>query len=153
MQAGDALVEAGLTRAKNIVNILMKNLMDFTFATVAFWLVGFGLMFGAGNDWIGTSGFFLKDAGETFASLAWTPISLDAKFFFQLVFAGTAATIVSGAMAERTKFGSYLIYSFVISFLIYPIAGHWIWGGGALSLGRCSRRGKGHVRLRRLDRR
>lgn len=143
MQAGFALVETGLTRAKNTVNILMKNLMDFTFATVAFWLLGFGLMFGAGNDWIGTSGFFLKDAGETFASLSWTPVGLDAKFFFQLVFAGTAATIVSGAMAERTKFGSYLIYSFVISLLIYPIAGHWIWGGGALSVGKMFGEGKG----------
>jgi Amt family ammonium transporter len=135
MQAGFAFVESGLTRAKNTVNILMKNLMDFCFATVAFWFVGFGVMFGAGSDWFGTSGFLLHDAGKTFESLAWTPVSIDTKFFFQLVFAGTAATIVSGAMAERTKFSSYLIYSIAISLLIYPVSGHWIWGGGALSPG------------------
>jgi ammonium transporter, Amt family len=135
MQAGFALVETGLTRAKNTVNILMKNLMDFCFATVAFWFVGFGVMFGAGNDWFGTSGFLLHDLGKTFDSLSWTPVSNDCKFFFQLVFAGTAATIVSGAMAERTKFSAYLIYSIVISLLIYPVSGHWIWGGGALSAG------------------
>ncbi|MBI4461106.1 MAG: ammonium transporter, partial [Acidobacteria bacterium] len=103
MQAGFAFVETGLTRAKNTVNILMKNMMDFCFATVAFWFVGFAVMFGAGNDWFGTSGFLLHDLGTTFESLSWTPVSLDSKFFFQLVFAGTAATIVSGAMAERTK--------------------------------------------------
>jgi Amt family ammonium transporter len=135
MQAGFALVETGLTRAKNTVNILMKNMMDFCFATVAFWFVGFGVMFGAGSDWFGSSGFMLHDSGKTFESLAWTPVGLDCKFFFQLVFAGTAATIVSGAMAERTKFTSYLIYSFVISLVIYPVSGHWIWGGGALSAG------------------
>ncbi len=135
MQAGFAFVETGLTRAKNTVNILMKNMMDFCFATVAFWFIGFGIMFGAGSDWFGTSGFMLHDVGSTFASLSWTPIGIDAKFFFQLVFAGTAATIVSGAMAERTKFTSYLIYSIVISLLIYPVSGHWIWGGGALSAG------------------
>lgn len=143
MQAGFALVETGLTRAKNTVNILMKNLMDFCFATVAYWLVGFGLMFGAGTAWFGTSGFMLQGTADTFASLAWTPIGLDTKFFFQLVFAGTAATIVSGAMAERTKFSCYLIYSFVISLLIYPVAGHWIWGGGALSAGNLFGDGKG----------
>jgi Amt family ammonium transporter len=143
MQAGFALVETGLTRAKNTVNILMKNLMDFCFATVAFWFVGFGVMFGAGNDWFGTSGFMLHDLGKTFESLAWTPVSLDSKFFFQLVFAGTAATIVSGAMAERTKFSSYLIYSVVISLVIYPVSGHWIWGGGALSPGHLFGENKG----------
>jgi Amt family ammonium transporter len=143
MQAGFAFVETGLTRAKNTVNILMKNMMDFCFATVAFWFVGFGVMFGAGNDWFGSSGFLLHDLGNTFDSLAWTPVSVDCKFFFQLVFAGTAATIVSGAMAERTKFTSYLIYSVVISLLIYPVSGHWIWGGGALSPGHLFGDGKG----------
>jgi ammonium transporter, Amt family len=143
MQAGFAFVETGLTRAKNTVNILMKNMMDFCFATVAFWFVGFGVMFGAGTDWFGTSGFLLHDAGDTFASLSWTPVGVDAKFFFQLVFAGTAATIVSGAMAERTKFSCYLIYSVVISLLIYPVGGHWIWGGGALSPGHLFGEGKG----------
>jgi len=134
MQAGFALVEAGLTRAKNVVNILLKNLMDFTFATVAFWAFGFGIMFGAGNDYFGTSGWFLADAtGKVFESIAWTSVPLEAKYFFQLVFAGTAATIVSGAMAERTQFKSYMLYSLIISLLIYPVSGHWIWGGGWLA--------------------
>lgn len=133
MQAGFALVETGLTRAKNTVNILMKNMLDFCFATVAFWLVGFGIMFGKGTPWFGTEGFMLKEAtAETFGSLSWSPVNLDSKFFFQLVFAGTAATIVSGAMAERTKFSCYLVYSAVITLLIYPVSGHWIWGGGYL---------------------
>jgi Amt family ammonium transporter len=133
MQAGFALVETGLTRAKNSVNILMKNLLDFCFATVGYWFIGFGVMFGAGTAWYGSSGFMLHDLGGTFDSLSWTPVGLDAKFLFQLVFAGTAATIVSGAMAERTKFSCYLIYSILISVLIYPVAGHWIWGGGWLA--------------------
>jgi Amt family ammonium transporter len=133
MQAGFAMVETGFTRAKNAGNILMKNLMDFCFGTVAFWAVGFGVMFGAGNALFGTGGFFLKDAGETFASLSWTTVPLECKYFFQLVFAATAATIVSGAMAERTKFIAYIIYSIVISAVIYPVSGHWIWGGGWLA--------------------
>ncbi len=134
MQAGFALVETGLTRAKNTVNICMKNMLDFCFASVVFYVVGFGIMFGAGNGWFGTSGFLLKEtATDTFASLSWAKVSLDAKFIFQLVFAGTAATIVSGAMAERTKFSCYLVYSVFITMLIYPVAGHWIWGGGWLA--------------------
>jgi Amt family ammonium transporter len=134
MQAGFAMVEAGLTRAKNVVNILMKNMLDFSFASIVFWVAGFALMFGTGNAFMGTSGFFLNDSvAGTFDSLSWTPVSVDCKFIFQLVFAGTAATIVSGAMAERTKFSCYLIFSFVISIFIYPISGHWIWGGGFLS--------------------
>lgn len=133
MQAGFALVEAGLTRAKNTVNICMKNLLDFCFASILFYVIGFGLMFGAGNAFIGTSGFFLHGGEAAFDSLSWTPVSLDAKFIFQLVFAGTAATIVSGAMAERTRFSCYMIYSVFITALIYPVSGHWIWGGGWLS--------------------
>ncbi|MFA5411278.1 MAG: ammonium transporter [Candidatus Omnitrophota bacterium] len=133
MQAGFAMVETGFTRAKNACNILMKNLMDFSFGTVAYWILGFGIMFGAGNAFFGTSGFFLKDAGGTFASLDWSTVSIGCKYFFQLVFAATAATIVSGAMAERTKFVSYIIYSVVISAIIYPVSGHWIWGGGWLA--------------------
>jgi Amt family ammonium transporter len=130
MQAGFAFVEAGLTRAKNTVNILFKNVMDFTVATLGFWAIGYAFMFGASaGGFIGTSGFLLDPAGA--ADVAGLPVM--AFWFFQLVFAGTAATIVSGAMAERTQFVSYLIYSFVISALIYPIAGHWIWGGGWLS--------------------
>jgi Amt family ammonium transporter len=130
MQAGFALVEAGLTRSKNTVNILFKNVIDFVFATIAFWLLGYGFMFGAdAGGFIGTSGFIVDpiNAGD----VAGLPVL--AFWFFQLVFAGTAATIVSGAMAERTKFTSYLIYSFIISAIIYPIAGHWMWGGGWLS--------------------
>lgn len=133
MQAGFAMVEAGFTRAKNACNILMKNLMDFSFGTIAYWAIGFGIMFGAGNLFFGTSGFFLRDTGSTFASLDWTQIPLEAKYLFQLVFAATAATIVSGAMAERTRFVSYIVYSIVISAFIYPVVGHWIWGGGWLA--------------------
>ncbi len=124
MQAGFALVETGLTRAKNAVNIMFKNLMDFCVGTLAFWAIGFGLMFGATwGGWIGTSGFFLSDYvhGEDPWVLAF--------WMFQVVFCATAATIVSGAMAERTKFVAYLIYSFVISAIIYPIFGGWAWGG------------------------
>jgi Amt family ammonium transporter len=124
MQAGFACVEAGFTRAKNSVNIMMKNLMDFCFGSIAFWAIGFGLMFGvSAGGWIGTSGFFLSDytpGGDPWVLAFW---------MFQVVFAATAATIVSGAMAERTKFVSYLIYSFFISAFIYPIMGGWAWGG------------------------
>lgn len=128
MQAGFAFVEAGLTRSKNTTNILFKNLIDFLFASLAFWAFGYAFMFGASaSGFIGTTGFFVS-GGEDVAGL---PIL--AFWFFQLVFAGTAATIVSGSMAERTKFSSYLIYSFFISAIIYPVSGHWIWGGGWLA--------------------
>lgn len=134
MQAGFAYLEGGLTRSKNTCNIMMKNLMDFCTGTLAYWAVGFGIMFGAGNMFFGTSGFFLVEKSpETFASLDWTIVPLGVKFFFQLVFAAAAATIVSGAMAERTKFSSYFIYSIVISAVIYPVVGKWIWGGGWLA--------------------
>jgi Amt family ammonium transporter len=130
MQAGFALVEAGLTRAKNTVNILFKNVIDFLFATIAFWVIGYALMFGSdAAGLVGTSGFFIDPTGA--ADVAGLPAM--AFWFFQLVFAGTAATIVSGAMAERTRFVAYLTYSIVISAIIYPIAGHWIWGGGWLA--------------------
>ena len=123
MQAGFALVETGFTRAKNAVNILMKNLMDFSMGSIAYWALGFGLMFGATNSgWFGTTGFFLSDfkvGGDPWVLAFW---------MFQVVFAATAATIVSGAMAERTKFTGYLIYSIFISGLIYPIFGSWAWG-------------------------
>lgn len=133
MQAGFALVEAGLQAAKNVVNILMKNLMDFTIASVAFWAVGFGLMFGAGNALIGMDGWFLQGGDEVFGSLSWTVVPMEAKFFFQLVFAGTAATIVSGAIGGRVKFSAYLWFSLGMTVLIYPFIGHWIWGGGWLA--------------------
>ena len=133
MQPGFALLEAGFTRAKNACNILMKNLMDFSLGSIIYWAMGFGIMFGAGNLFFGTSGFFLNDSGSTFDSLSWSTVPLDCKYLFQLVFCATAATIVSGAMAERTKFASYLICSVVICAIIYPVSGHWIWGGGWLS--------------------
>jgi Amt family ammonium transporter len=130
MQAGFAFVEAGLTRSKNTVNILFKNVIDFVFATIAFWVIGYAFMFGAdAGGFIGTSGFLLDPAIA--GDVAGLPVM--AYWFFQLVFAGTAATIVSGSMAERTQFVSYLVYSFVISAFIYPISGHWMWGGGWLS--------------------
>ncbi len=122
MQAGFAMVEAGFTRAKNAVNIIMKNLMDFAVGSIAFFLVGFGLMFGVTNGFLGTSGFVLS--GEDWTGGAWSFTFL----IFQTVFAATAATIVSGAMAERTKFVGYLIYSALISAFIYPVFGSWAWG-------------------------
>ncbi len=133
MQAGFAMVETGFTRAKNACNIMMKNLLDFAVGSIVYWAVGFGIMFGAGNLFFGSSGFFLMDSGATFASLDWSTVPLYCKYFFQMVFAATAATIVSGAMAERTKFQAYLLFSVVISALIYPVVGHWIWGGGWLA--------------------
>ncbi len=128
MQAGFALVEAGLTRAKSVANIMMKNMMDFTVGVVAFFAIGFAIAFGAGNDFFGSTGFFLGDGAVGVGNL-----SLPVFFIFQVAFAATAATIVSGAMAERTKFKSYLLYSVVISALIYPVVVHWVWGGGWLS--------------------
>ncbi|MFC1515937.1 ammonium transporter [Thermodesulfobacteriota bacterium] len=123
MQAGFAMVEAGFTRAKNAINIMMKNLMDFSMGSIAFWAVGFAVMFGTTTTgWFGTSGFFLSDfkiGGDPWVLAFW---------MFQVVFAATAATIVSGAMAERTKFSGYLIYSVIISALIYPVFGSWAWG-------------------------
>lgn len=125
MQAGFAMVEAGFTRAKNAVNIMMKNLMDFSIGSIGFWAFGFALMFGASSGGLfGTTGFFLSDADPSNEGWEWTLVF----FIFQTVFAATAATIVSGAMAERTKFSSYLIYSIAISGIIYPISGHWAWG-------------------------
>ncbi len=134
MQAGFALVEAGFTRAKNTVNILTKNMMDFAIAALAFWAFGFALMFGGseaapgldiGNAFVGLSGFFLSGpAYDVQTSMLW---------LFQMVFAATAATIVSGAMAERTRVTTYLAYTFFISAIIYPIFGHWMWGGGWLA--------------------
>jgi Amt family ammonium transporter len=123
MQAGFAMVESGFTRAKNSINILMKNLMDFSIGSISFFIVGFGLMFGATNGFFGTTDFAL--AGVDWASADWNFTFL----IFQTVFAGTAATIVSGAMAERTKFKAYLVYSVFICAFIYPVFGSWAWGG------------------------
>ena len=128
MQAGFAMVEAGFTRAKNAGNIMMKNLMDLCMGALAYWAVGFGLMFGASTGFVGGSNFLMNFDNST-ADGHWGFTF----WFFQVVFAATAATIVSGAMAERTKFSSYLIYSFFISLFIYPVFGHWAWGNLFLS--------------------
>lgn len=130
MQAGFAMVETGFTRAKNACNIMMKNLMDFAVGSVAYWAVGFGIMFGVSASGIfGTNGFFLSTADPSTAEGLWQ----FAFWIFQAVFAATAATIVSGAMAERTMFKSYMAYSALITAVIYPIVGHWVWGDGWLS--------------------
>lgn len=130
MQAGFSLCEVGFIRAKNTGNILMKNLMDFCIGTPAFWLVGFRLMFGKGSGIIGSFDPLIR--GEYSQALP-SGVPLWAFAIFQTVFCATSATIVSGAMAERTKFSAYCIYSAAISLLIYPVSGHWIWGGGWLS--------------------
>ena len=122
MQAGFAMVEAGFTRAKNANNIIMKNLMDFAVGSLLFYMAGYALMYGDNiTGFIGTTGFI-----DPVAKGIAEPVEV----IFQTVFCATAATIVSGAMAERTKFASYLVYSAIISLLIYPIAGSWIWNGG-----------------------
>ncbi|MBK5277528.1 MAG: ammonium transporter [Bacteroidia bacterium] len=133
MQAGFAMVETGLTRAKNSVNILSKNLLDFCFGAVLFWAIGYAIMYSSGD-----SNFLGFDSALSFLSSANAPTdgegyATSAAWLFQVVFAATAATIVSGAMAERTKLISYIVYSCVLSAIIYPISGHWIWGGGWLS--------------------
>ena len=132
MQAGFAMVETGFTRAKNAGNIIMKNLMDFCIGTPVFWLIGFGLMFGTGNDFIGKISGIASEANYG-AGMLPDGVPFWAFLIFQTVFCATSATIVSGAMAERTKFLSYCIYSFMISLVVYPVSGHWIWGGGFIS--------------------
>ena len=124
MQPGFALVEAGFTRTKNTANILMKNLLDFMLGSLLFWSVGFGIMFGAGS-FIGTPNLFNLNFYHS-------QLPVEGFLIFQTVFCATAATIVSGAMAERTKFSMYLAYTILISLLIYPVSGHWTWGGGWL---------------------
>ncbi len=130
MQAGFAMCEAGFTRAKNTGNILMKNLMDFCIGTPTYWILGFGLMFAGSGAIIGGFDPFVR--GD-YAAILPEGVPLFAYLIFQTVFCATSATIVSGSMAERTKFISYCIYSFCISAFIYPISGHWIWGGGWLA--------------------
>ncbi|MGN0374649.1 MAG: ammonium transporter [Butyrivibrio sp.] len=132
MQAGFAMVETGFTRAKNAGNIIMKNLMDFSIGTPAFWLIGFGLMFGGSGAFVGSIKGIASEAAYGSGMLP-DGVPFWAFLIFQTVFCATAATIVSGAMAERTKFSSYCIYSLIISLVVYPISGHWIWGGGWLS--------------------
>lgn len=143
MNLGFAMVESGLCRSKNAVNILSKNVIVFCVTVVFFWFVGFAIMFGNGSPYFGTTGWMLSGADNSpatgdaykgiFASLNWTGVPLYAKFIFQLVFAGTAATIVSGAVAERIKYFSFFVFSAAMAIILYPIAGHWIWGGGWLA--------------------
>lgn len=127
MQAGFGMVEAGLIRAKNAANILMKNMMDFCMASLGFYMFGYALMFGGKGALFGTSGWFLIGAKSA------ADVPLYAFWLFQAAFCGAAATIVAGGVAERMKFSAYLIYSFLISAVVYPIVGHWVWGGGWLA--------------------
>jgi Amt family ammonium transporter len=144
MNAGFACVEAGFARQKNCVNILSKNFIVFAVSALAFWFIGWGLMFGDGNGFIGLKGLFMLSGADNspetgdayqgvYSAISWATVPFFAKFFFQLVFAGTAATIVSGAVAERIKYFSFVVFSFVLVALIYPATGHWIWGGGWLA--------------------
>lgn len=144
MNLGFAAVESGFARQKNVVNILSKNFIVFAVSSLGFLLLGWGLMFGDGNGFIGTHGLFFVGGldnspavGDAYAgvysAISWTGIPIWAKFFFQLVFCGTAATIVSGAVAERIKYISFILFSFILTLIIYPIVGHWIWGGGFLA--------------------
>jgi Amt family ammonium transporter len=142
MNAGFGCVESGFCRAKNTVNILGKNFVVFGIASLSFWLIGFALMFGDGNSFIGTSGWLVAGADNSpltdsysgvYSSLSWAGVPLYAKFFFQLAFAATAATIVSGCVAERIHYRAYMIFSVFLVAVSYPITGHWIWGGGWLA--------------------
>ncbi|HEX5814089.1 MAG TPA: ammonium transporter [Methylomirabilota bacterium] len=144
MNLGFACVESGFCRAKNTVTIMAKNFVVFAVGSIAFLLLGFGIMFGDGNALFGTQGLWFVNGADNspatgdayqgvYSAINWTGVPLWAKFFFQLVFAGTAATIVSGAVAERVKFGAFYVFSFFMVGLIYPVIGHWIWGGGWLA--------------------
>lgn len=144
MNTGFGCVESGLCQQKNTVNILAKNFIVFAIASISFYVLGWGLMFGDGNSFFGVQGLLGVTGADNspatgdayqgvYGSIAWAGVPLWAKFFFQLVFAGTAATIVSGAVAERIKFSAFLVFSFILVAVFYPITGHWIWGGGWLA--------------------
>jgi Amt family ammonium transporter len=144
MNLGFACVESGMCRAKNCVNILSKNFIVFAVTSIGFLVLGWGIMFGNGNGFIGTSGLWMVGGADNspatgaayqgdYAAINWTGVPLWCKFFFQLVFAGTAATIVSGAVAERIKYHTFIVFSFIMAIAIYPVVGHWIWGGGWLA--------------------
>ncbi|MCI0357092.1 MAG: ammonium transporter [Planctomycetaceae bacterium] len=145
MNLGFACVESGMCRAKNCVNILSKNFIVFAVTSIGFLVLGWGIMFGNGNEYFGTSGLWMVSGADNspatgsayqgdYAAINWTGVPLWCKFFFQLVFAGTAATIVSGAVAERIKYHSFIVFSFIMAIAIYPVVGHWIWGGGWLAV-------------------
>ncbi len=144
MNLGFGCVESGFCRAKNCVNILSKNFIVFAVTSIVFWIIGFGLMYGDGSGYVGTSGLWMVSGADNspatsdayegeYSALSWTGVPLAAKFFFQLVFAATAATIVSGAVAERIKYLSFIVFSVMMAIFIYPVVGHWIWGGGWLA--------------------
>lgn len=149
MNLGFGCVESGFCRAKNCVNILSKNFVVFAVSTFGFWFIGWGLMFGTSDNeglkpYVGTKGLLMVGGADNspatgdsyqgdYPSINWTGVPLSAKFFFQLVFAGTCATIVSGAVAERIKYLSFIVFSLLICVFIYPVVGHWIWGGGWLA--------------------
>lgn len=144
MNLGFAMVESGFARSKNTVNILSKNFIVFAVSSMGFLVLGWGLMFGDGNGFIGLNGLWMVGGADNspavgdayqgvYSAISWTGVPLWAKFFFQLVFCGTAATIVSGAVAERVKYLSFIVFSFALTMVIYPIVGHWIWGGGWLA--------------------
>ena len=144
MNLGFAAVESGFARSKNTVNILSKNFIVFAVSSLGYILLGWGLMYGDGNGFVGLKGLFMlsgadnspatgADYSGVYSAISWTGVPFYAKFFFQLVFCGTAATIVSGAVAERIKYKSFIVFSFILTLFIYPIVGHWIWGGGFLS--------------------
>jgi len=144
MNLGFALVESGFARAKNTVNIISKNFIVFAVSSIAFLVIGWGLMYGDGNGFVGLKGLLMVGGADNspavgdaysgvYSALSWTGVPLMAKFFFQLVFAGTAATIVSGAVAERIKYLSFIVFSFLLVAFVYPVVGHWIWGGGWLA--------------------
>jgi len=143
MNLGFGMVESGFARSKNTVNILSKNFIVFAVSSLGFLVLGWGLMFGDGNGFMGLNGLFMAGGADNspavgeayqgvYSAISWTGIPLWAKFFFQLVFCGTAATIVSGAVAERIKYISFIVFSLLLTMFIYPIVGHWIWGGGWL---------------------
>jgi Amt family ammonium transporter len=144
MNLGFGLVESGFARAKNTVNIISKNFVVFAIASIAFFIVGWGLMYGDGNGFLGLQGLLMLGGADNspavgdayqgvYSAISWTGVPLMAKFFFQLVFAATAATIVSGAVAERIKYASFIVFSFLLVAFVYPVVGHWIWGGGWLA--------------------
>ena len=144
MNLGFAMVESGFARMKNTVNILSKNFIVFAVSSIAFWAIGWGLMYGNGSGYFGAEGLFGISGADNspasgdayvgvYSALSWATVPLLAKFFFQLVFAGTAATIVSGAVAERIKYLSFILFSFLLVAFVYPVTGHWIWGGGWLA--------------------
>ena len=144
MNLGFAGVESGFARAKNTVNIMSKNFIVFAASSLGFLVLGWGLMFGNGNGFLGLEGLFWLSGADNspatgdayqgaYSAISWTGVPLYAKFFFQLVFCGTAATIVSGAVAERIKYISFIAFTFVMAMFIYPVVGHWVWGGGWLA--------------------